>query len=118
MCPNLRDGQISTPPGFQQRLSPVMPHGLRSSTVPLITSSRTTKSVTKRRGIHDFKANRRQERETSGRRQRRPAVERGLDLHLGQKAGQALRDHREEKSGHGQKRTANTRTFSPLLYPL
>src|SRR5262249_14126778 len=33
--------------GFQQSLSQVMPHGLRSSTVPLIASSRTTKSVTK-----------------------------------------------------------------------
>src|SRR5215468_10823394 len=64
-------------------------------------------------------------RRTGGRSERRQGEGNG-DLQWserwicisGSKPVRPLRDHREEKCGQGQNRTADTRIFSPLLYRL
>src|SRR5262245_31248483 len=91
-----------------------MPHGLRSSTVPLITSSGTTKSVTKPPWYTRLKPNRREVRA------KRTKTLSGVRIGVVSRAAGWLRlcDHREEKCGQGQNRTADTRIFSPLLYRL
>src|SRR5215510_7445134 len=91
-----------------------MPHGLRSSTVPLITSSRITKSVTK-----PTLYTRLQTEQAVGAREvraKRTETLSAVSVGVVSRAASRLGPTRapREKCGQGQNRTADTRIFSPL----